>query len=503
LSRIGRDAFSVSSLIVLAIVLIAARLRCYHEPLEWDTGTYAAIAREMLAGERLYADAWDIKPPGVFATYAAALWATGRASGDPALPVYLLSVTAAIVTMLGVYRAASIAGRTAGMWAAVFWVAMCYDPWTGGNLPNTEVFINAAVAWAFALWVWSPPEMPWKRAIAIGLLFAIASLYKHVALAPMAIMLCFDRGRGSIRRVAIMSAVVAAVWAIITGYFAATGRGWIICQTLFVAPRSYSGGMMHNLLASLRPSNAISKYLLFALPAVALTLVAAARRQGSVPTRAWRLFLGLCIGTHLAVAMPGAFAAHYYQLCFVPLAIGAGWGAAAISETLNGRRQWLAPAATSLALLAMLYPQLDWYRLTGEQWARRQHGDIYMWVVAAVRDADRMLLAKEEFFMWNDEAYAYVLADRRVPATALWREHTVNGPLAGYLTERTLDDLRRQPPELIILWGEAPSPADHPILTWTKANYDPLPNEGRSHFPLFFQVRRGGALQQRLQAPLQ
>lgn len=82
MSRIGRDAFSVSSLIVLAIVLIAARLRCYHEPLEWDTGTYAAIAREMLAGERLYADAWDIKPPGVFATYAAALWAAGRASGN-------------------------------------------------------------------------------------------------------------------------------------------------------------------------------------------------------------------------------------------------------------------------------------------------------------------------------------------------------------------------------------------------------------------------------------
>lgn len=136
-------------LLALALFLILARIPSYAEPLEWDLGMYVTIAREMLEGERLYADAWDMKPPAIFATFAAMQFAVG----DGFLPLYLLSVTAAVVTMLGVYRAASVAGKSAGLWAAAFWAAMCFDPLTGADRPNTEVFINAAVAWAFALWI--------------------------------------------------------------------------------------------------------------------------------------------------------------------------------------------------------------------------------------------------------------------------------------------------------------------------------------------------------------
>ena len=101
----------------------------------------------MLSGERLYDDIWaDVKPPAVYVTFAA----VQAFAGDGFLHVYLLSVIAAIVTMLGVYHAASIAGPLAGTFAATFWAAMCFDPGMGGNLPNTEVFINARVAWAFA-----------------------------------------------------------------------------------------------------------------------------------------------------------------------------------------------------------------------------------------------------------------------------------------------------------------------------------------------------------------
>ena len=56
---------------VLTLFLLLARLRSYAEPLEWDIGMYTAIAGEMRHGERLYADAWDMKPPAIFATFAA------------------------------------------------------------------------------------------------------------------------------------------------------------------------------------------------------------------------------------------------------------------------------------------------------------------------------------------------------------------------------------------------------------------------------------------------
>lgn len=477
---------SVVLLLILSLVLVVARLRSYDEPPEWDIGTYTAIAREMLAGERLYADAWDIKPPGVFTTYAAVQFFTG----DGFLHVYLLSVTAAVVTMLGVYRAASVGGRDAGAWAALFWVAMCYEPGTGGNLPNTEVFINAAVAWAFALWVCSAARMTWRRAAAIGMLFALASLYKQVAVAPLLCMLWCGHCRWW-RRAAMLVGAVVAAWAVVLLYFAATGRGWLAWQTFFVAPRGYSGGMAAALWSSLSPQKMVSKHLLFATPAIALTAFAAIFGGREVPARVWRLFLGLCVGTHLAVALPGQFHGHYYQLWFVPLAIGAGWGAAALVALLRARRRpALAYAVAALALLAMVVPQAHWYALSGREWARRKYGDFFIYAHDAFRAADAQLAPGETFYTWSDEAYAYPITGRRAPATALWKMHATTGPLAEHLTRRTLADLERDPPAMIILYGPDLAPVGHPIAEWTRRHYEPVPDPARKYFPLTLYRRR-------------
>src|SRR4051812_29759228 len=88
----------------LAALLILLRLPAYHEPLEWDIGTYSLIASELRHGARLYADIWDMKPPAIFATFTVAQ----LLAGDGPFCVYLLSITTAIVTMLGVYRGASV-----------------------------------------------------------------------------------------------------------------------------------------------------------------------------------------------------------------------------------------------------------------------------------------------------------------------------------------------------------------------------------------------------------
>ena len=63
------------------------------------------------------------------------------------------------------------------------------------------------------------------------------------------------------------------------------------------------------------------------------------------------------------------------------------------------------------------------------------------------------------------------------------------GPLADWLTQRSLAQLKQSRPRLIIFWGQ-PEPLDHPIVHWAMENYYPLPGEGRRHFPLVFYVRR-------------
>jgi hypothetical protein len=489
---------------VLALFLLLARLPSYSEPLEWDLGMYATIAGEMRHGEQLYADAWDMKPPAIFATFAT----MQTLAGDGFLSIYLLSVIAAIVTMLGVYHVASIAATSAGLWAAAFWAAMAFDPWTGGDRPNTEVFINAAVAWAFALWVRADGDgRAWGRWIGIALLFAIASMYKHVAFAPAACMAIINlaspragesRGR-VLARVALMAAVGVLAWGALFAYFGATGRAWIFWQTMFVYPRAYARSMIDNVLASRTALGIMGGYMLFATPAIVLTLFAALMGTRAAPRRAWMLFAGLFVGTYLAVALPGSFLSHYFQLWFVPLAIGAGWGAAALPRVMGMRSPRLATAATVLALVVILYPQSTFLSLNGRERARRKFGDFLIYAHDAARAADEMLLPGETFYTWSEETYVYATAHRRPPATALWREHMLRGPLAEWLTRRTLADLERDPPELYLHWGN-PLELDHDHLVpqWALRNYVPLPRANRKYFPMFFYILKGGALEKRL-----
>lgn len=46
-------------LAALAALIALSRLRTYHEPVDWDLGTYAVVAHELNHGKKLYAVVWD------------------------------------------------------------------------------------------------------------------------------------------------------------------------------------------------------------------------------------------------------------------------------------------------------------------------------------------------------------------------------------------------------------------------------------------------------------
>ena len=155
------------ALVLAALALSIALVRLFncHEPPEWDVGTYLVVAHELNAGERLYLDVWDSKPPAVYTTYAVA----ERIAGYGARQVYLLSVVAAWITMIGVFVVGSAQGRAAGRWAALFWACTCFDPNLGADQPNTEAFINAAIVWAIALLMRvDGKRRVWGMSVAVG-----------------------------------------------------------------------------------------------------------------------------------------------------------------------------------------------------------------------------------------------------------------------------------------------------------------------------------------------
>ena len=86
-------------------------------------------------------------------------------------------------------------GVEIGLWAAAFWALISGDMYLQANQPNTEVFQNLCLVWAFALLLRMPGgRVALGRAATIAALFALASLYKHVALVTAARGCCTDLG---------------------------------------------------------------------------------------------------------------------------------------------------------------------------------------------------------------------------------------------------------------------------------------------------------------------
>jgi 4-amino-4-deoxy-L-arabinose transferase-like glycosyltransferase len=183
---IGTPAL-IASLLLCVAVMAMVRWHTYDEPLEMDAATYAVIARELRAGRHLYTDLWDHKPPAVHVTFAAAQVLAGTGPAH----IFLLGLGTAVATLLGVYLlGAGMAGRGAGLLAAVFWAVTSADLGLQANQPNTEVFMNATLVWACALLYAAPvARLALARVLAVGALLAAASLYKHVAAVPAAALL--------------------------------------------------------------------------------------------------------------------------------------------------------------------------------------------------------------------------------------------------------------------------------------------------------------------------
>jgi hypothetical protein len=495
---------------VLALVIALARLHTYHEPLERDITSAAVIAHEMLGGRSLYADMWDHKPPATHVTHAVAILLVGPGPGA----IYLLNIAAAITTLLGVYVAASAVGVTAGLWAAVFWTLVSGDLWLQANQPNAEVFINACIVWAFALLVRSSGRPRVWRVLTMAGLFALASLYKPIAVAPVAALALahvVTPWPGCSRRRALADAlcivgVGVAAWLATGTYFAARGHFADFYQAVFAYNRYYSSyywsndtvstqTMWSNLVNSLLVDPLDPKFLSPATTLAVLTLVGAVHGVMSGPRRLWLLLLALGIGTHIAVALPGQWYPHYYQLWLPALAVGAGWSAVASFAPGAPRiPRWVSPAVASAAVVLLLAQQIPFYQASPEVWSRLKYGDMFVAEQQLGRELGVLLAPGETFYEFGSETGLYFESRHWPPSGASYVYPLLDGPVASPLTVRTITDLERRSPTMFIVNKSLLQPRlRHPILDWARPRYVHMAgNDDRGTFVLL--VRRGSRL---------
>lgn len=472
----------VAALLGLCALIFFLRLHTYDEPLERDLTTYAVIAHEMLNGKTLYTDLWDHKPPAIYVTYAAAELIAGYGRDS----IFLMNVSAGFATLLACYFAGSAAGggRLGGLMAATLWALASGDLAIEGNQPNTEVFLNAVLTWGFAILMRAEkPNLSFRAAVLTGLFFAIASLYKHVAVVEAALLaLAYfawptaGSRKQALVSVAIIAGIGAVAWGLVFSYFAAQGRGNAFTEAVFTYNGYYSGSIWQNVGHILSWPRVSADVVAALLPLAILSFGATILGLIFGPRRPWIFLLAFAVATHIAVLLPGRFFPHYYQLWLPPLAIGAGWSITLLKRVLPvafSRLAYIVAGATCSILLML---QLPYYSLSAELWSIKKYGKIFVETERAARQIDHLLPPGATFYEWGNESGFYFSSRHRPSSGVFLAEPMLGGPLVAKLSRRLIDDLERTRPDLIVVDGPtlAQTPRGHPVLKWFEENYRPF-----------------------------
>ena len=486
-----------TGILFLLLLVLILRIPTFHEAFERDLMTYMVIADGLLHGRSLYADLYEFRPPAVFWTYA--LFA--KVFGVNPLAIFMMGLTCAWLTLWGCYVAGRhMAGAFGGLLAATIWTVMSGDLLLQANQPNTEAFINTSLACAFALLMTATPNRKQiGRFIAIGLLYFLASLFKqislavtatvlatYIVLAPWAVDTPAEKPDGNpwtirveaLKQVAWAVLVIILGWALIIGYFQWQGHFSAFKGAVVDTAHGYAGDIGGNVWAFL--NNPLLYYTrtggsAFYVPLIWLLTVLAAGYFWR--DHDWRLGLWLAYfgGSLIAIALPGKFFPHYFQLWLPPLAIAGG--------CLLGRAWLMKRNLVMGLLLAALLPflglRLLQYTIPIEQVPFYKYGlghgpeaveskRIGLWIAQHVDP-------KVVVYHWGGEPGIYFWAGRSAPSQiGLGIPGLFVVPLdSDSLTESNkalLEKLKKLHPGLIIA-NKLLLPKDNLIVQWMVENY--------------------------------
>ena len=358
---------------VLAAAICIWRLRYMHEPLENDITIRMAYAARAVAGARYYSDLFVFGPPGSLWINEFFFWLFG--AND--ISVTIMGCVFSVLTLFGVYRCTRLLTDVrSGLIAAGTWTLVNADLFTQANQPNTEVITIAALVWGFAILFDPRTAQSLWRLVAAGLLFFLASTVKHfLAITPLlaAILSIVTPAKGSsgtgeefdkeaLRSWAVVGVTALAAWAVLLGWYGATGRLAAFIAALFGLSVEYATqlhGFLSNFLLGVQPFRLLPPHQLPFVLLYGLLFAALLRGLLGTPDRRWRLVLGWVLGTWFSVSASGRFYAHYYMLWLPLISIGTG-AMFGLAQTFSRRQLALGlRAGIALAVIVVGIRQLS------------------------------------------------------------------------------------------------------------------------------------------------
>jgi hypothetical protein len=462
-------ALIITVLSLFAAGMLAERLLMPQVPINVDPAAYAVAAHEILNGERLYEDIWDHKPPAPFIVYAAfeAMFGYGPTT------LFVMNFLAALAIMIGLFLICrrGPGGDTAGLIASGIWAIVSGSIGLEMRDPNTEALMNVCLVFAFLAMFGGGDHAGAKRSFAAGLLLFAATMFKPVVVVVAAAfaagyLITSGQRMRAMRDVGIIAAVGFAGWFLTFIYFAATGRFAVFYDAVIVYNRHYAGGMVENILAPLYGNaelfiDVIGPLAVFAA-VLCIPLFFTDRR------RCIAAVLYVC-AAWVAIALPGRFSVHYYQLWLPAFIITIAWGIGSLLGTEN-RMVQLSGAGTVVLIAAIsVVTQLPDHRavIAGEHVpvirTLNKEPEIAAFVNGLLRDDETIIL-------WGNTPNIYFATRRRPPSVFMFDSHFDPNPIREKLVALAKEKIDLSKTELLVVECNRP-----PVPKWIASQFEDKP----------------------------
>jgi len=343
--------------LALIIVLLTIRLPSLVQPAGGDQGLYVYAGQRILAGDVMYRDMWDQKPPGISFVYALLLRVWPGEAVVPGADLAAAAAVAGLLVVLGRRRFSPNIGYGA---AAVF--LLCGDPYLqrlGGIYVRGQCEPFVALAMTTSLVLLAHPARRRLHLVAAGVALAGAFWLKYggaYALPVAAAAWAWGRhtdedGRRAVSDLAWIGLGFGATVIVVLAYFAANGaltdlRLATIDYNLRYSTATYEGpGSLPLYLLTFPVQRAMVDLLWFLGGLGALLLVRRFRSDGSVLVAlAWLVAAVISIAVNGSRGLP-----NYFMQAAPAMALCASAGLA----SLRGYGTWVRYAVAGLLLAAV------------------------------------------------------------------------------------------------------------------------------------------------------
>ncbi|WP_417069574.1 ArnT family glycosyltransferase [Niveibacterium terrae] len=446
------DAERLSMLALLALAALAVGLRLFtmHEPVERDLAIHALIANEWLHGRELYGDLWNHKPPASFFVHALFI----RFFGMGEVQLLALNICFGLWSLGALYFVARqmLHNRWAMLTACLWGIVLGFCLPLQANQPNTESLVRPMLLTALGLWLGvERRRIPQPGMFIAALLFFLTTLFKqHYAVIPAtlgAFLLLADwREQGRVTRrtlgqIAIIGLTGLLGWAAYAQFLNSENLWAKFYEAAFTYNRIYAKGLGSTLIEAL---NLARPFLLDLLPLLLFSAAGLLWRMARAPERRLFWLSGWMLGCFLAMAIPGQFFPHYYQLLIAPAIVSSlfllenlyqtplsrhrrivTWAIAVLSLTMVLRLVWM------LSMPSLMLPILKYGHSEGMRFiAAQQFGKM---LAARIPDGAPV------FYVGSDPQVVFYAGGRIAPSKfyARWLDPAQSGKFAPVFLAET------------------------------------------------------------------